>query len=162
MMALQFAPCPVLNQPGCAVRALEPMATGPTQRKRCITPPVQKQHRLFTIGKGFCQPFFQRRRDPAIALRFVLADVDDLDTWQHRHTMTAAKLNMLIAPGFNIGQGFKRRGRRRQHDGNVAEMRPCHRHVAGMIHHAIFLLERVFVFLVDHDQAKIMIGQEKG
>ncbi len=44
---------------------------------------------------------------------------------------------------------------------NVADRGPYHGHVAGMIDDAVFLLEARIVFLVDHDQSEILIGEEQ-
>ena len=63
------------------------------------------------------------------------------------------------APGIDLGLD---RGRRRnQHDRDVGAARPHHRHVAGVVAHAVLLLVGGVVLLVDHDQPEIGIGQEQ-
>ena len=48
-----------------------------------------------------------------------------------------------------------------QHDRNLGDPRAHHRHVAGVIVHAVFLLVGRVVLLIDDDQAEVRIRQEQ-
>ena len=66
-----------------------------------------------------------------------------------------------IAPAPRIHLGLDRRRRRRQHHRKLGDVGAHHRHVAGMIVHAVFLLVDRVMLLIDDDEAEIGIGQEQ-
>ena len=90
-----------------------------------------------------------------------MAQIDRLD---RRHALAAEPLrqcNAPVAAAPRIDFGLERRRRRRQHHRNFRDVAAHHRHVAGMIVHAVFLLVGRIVLLIDDDQAEIGIGQKQ-
>ena len=70
-------------------------------------------------------------------------------------------MNAPITAFFDIHHGLQRGRRRRQNNGNIFDLRPRHRHIAGMIDNAFFLFESGFMFFINHDQAQIFKRQEQ-
>ena len=66
-----------------------------------------------------------------------------------------------VAPGLGIGQALQAGRGADQHAGGLGKPRPHHGHVAGVVDHALLLLEGGLVFLVHHHQAKVGVGQEQ-
>ncbi len=62
--------------------------------------------------------------------------------------------NQPIAFALGVGPGFQRRRGRAEQDRNTQQARAKNRHVARRVAHAVLLLERWIVLLVDDDQAK--------
>ena len=101
------------------------------------------------------------RRDEAAAHRRFTPQIDRLDMG---HVLTAEPCRQhhaLITALARIDFGFDRRCRRRQHDRNLRDMRPHHRHVAGMVMCTLVLLVGLVVLLIDDDQPQIGIGQKQ-
>ena len=137
------------------------MAAGAAQSQRRIAAPVEKQQRLLTPLHRVLNRFRQRRRDEPPARRRRAAQVDGLDL---RHVLAAEprrQRHARIAPLARVHLGFDRRRRGGQHDGNLRDVRTHHRHVAGVIMHAVALLIGLVVLFIDDDQTKIRIGQKQ-
>ena len=103
----------------------------------------------------------ERRRDEAAARRRLAAQIDRLD---RRHALAAEPLRQgdaAIAAAPRIDLGLERRRRRRQHHRDLRDVAAHHRHVAGVIVHAVLLLVGRIVLLIDHDEAEIGIGQKQ-
>ena len=151
----------MIDQPCIAMRALQPEPAGPAERERRIAAPIEKQQRLIAALERRLHGFGEPRRDIAPARRAFAAQIDCFD----RRLMLAAEAlgqrDAGVATAPRVHLGLDRRRRRRQHDGNFRDVRPHHRHVAGVIAHAILLLVGRVVLLIDDDEAEVGIGQEQ-
>ena len=90
-----------------------------------------------------------------------LAQIDGLDL---RHVLAAEprrQRHALIAPLAGVHLGLHRRRRRGQHDRDLGDRGPHHRHVAGVIMRAVLLLVGLVVLLIDDHQAELGIGQKQ-
>ena len=151
----------VIDQPGVAVRAGETKAAGAAQGQRRVAAAIEKQQRLLAALERGLHRAGEHRRDETAARRRRLAQIDRLDRRQKLAAEALRQRQFLIAPAPRIDYGFERRRRRRQHDRNARDMAAHHRHVAGVIVHAVFLLVGGVVLFIDDDQAEIGIGQEQ-
>ena len=161
MVAHESAPEAMVDQPCIAMRALQPEPAGPAQRERRIAAPVEKQERLVAAFERHLHGFGERRRDIAARRRSFAAQIDRLD---RRLTLAAEALGQReagVAPAPCVHLGLDRGRRRSQHNGNFRDMRPHHRHVAGVVAHAVLLLVGRVVLLIDDDEAEVGIGQEQ-
>ena len=161
MMANQLAAEAVIDQPGVAVRAGEAKAAGAAQRQRRKTAAIEKQQRLLAPLQRGRNRAGKRRRYETARRRPLMAQIDRLD---RRHGLAAealGQLQPLIAAAPRIDLGFERRRRRGEHHRNARDMAAHHRHVAGVVAHAVLLLVGRIVLLIDHDQPEIGIGQEQ-
>ena len=75
--------------------------------------------------------------------------------------MARRQLQMGVAPACGIDEAFQRRRGAGQHHRAVLDPRPHHRHVAGVIDGAVLLLEGLFVFFIDDDQAQFGKGRNR-
>ena len=71
------------------------------------------------------------------------------------------QMQMRVAAAPRVHFALDRRRRRREHDRDFLLARAHHRHVAGVIAHAVLLLVGGVVLLIDDDQPEIGIGQEQ-
>ena len=78
-----------------------------------------------------------------------------------RAAETLGQMNALVAPAPRIDFRFDRRRRRGQHHRNFRDAAAHHRHVAGVIMRAVFLLVGRVVFFIDDDKPEIGIGQKQ-
>ena len=83
MMADQRAAEAMLDQPGVAIGTAEAMAAAAAQRQGRIAAPIEEEQRLLAARDGLGRLRRQTRRDPAPALRALVAHVDRLDA-RHR------------------------------------------------------------------------------
>src|SRR6266567_9106617 len=130
MMADELAPEAVIDQPGVAVRTIEPEAAGAAQRERRIAATIEEQQGLLTAFQRRLHRTGKTRRDEASARRAFAPQVDRLD---RRFALTAKaqrQREAMIASAPRVDLGFDRRRRGRQDDRYVGEMRAHHRHVA--------------------------------
>src|SRR5262249_59888448 len=65
-----------------------------------------------------------------------------------------------IPTGLGVDVAFDRGGGRGQHHGVLGEAAAHNGHVAGLVVHAIFLLEASVVLFVNDDEPQILVGQE--
>ena len=75
--------------------------------------------------------------------------------------MALAKLELAVAAGLDHVPCFERGGGGGEDHRNVLEPGPHHRHVAGVVLDAVFLLEGGLVRFVDDDEAEVGVGQEQ-
>ncbi len=81
--------------------------------------------------------------------------VDDAYFRQHRVGYGATFHDQaFVTPRLCMGEGFKRGRGAAQDDGNALVFGAIHRQIARRIAHALLLLERGVVLLVNHDQAQ--------
>ena len=81
-----------------------------------------------------------------------------------RQMLAAETLRQMqpgVAPAPRIDLGLDRGRGGSKHDRNSGNVAAHHRHVAGMVVHAVLLLVGRIVLLIDHDQAEIRVGQEQ-
>ena len=84
MMADQPPLEAVIDQPGVAIRTLQPEAAGAAQRERRIAAAVEKQQRLLAALERHLHRFGEPRRDEAAARRALAPQIDRLDRRQMR------------------------------------------------------------------------------
>ena len=161
MVADQHAAEAVIDQPGIAIRAGETEAAGAAQSQRRIAAAIEKQQRLLLALQRGLDRAGERRRDEAAARRPLGAQIDRLD---RRHALAAEALRQRkprVAAAPCIDLGLERRRRRGQHHRDLGDVAAHHRHVAGVVVHAVFLLIGGVVLFIDDDQPEIGIGQEQ-
>ncbi len=161
VMAHQLALETVIDQPCIAIGAGEAKSAGAAQGERRIAAAVEEQQRLLPAFQRDLDRPGQSRRDEAAARRALAGEIDRLDAG---HVLAAEPLRQLqaaIAPAPRIHLGLDRRRRRRQHHRKPGDVAAHHRHVAGVIVHAVFLLVDRVMFFIDDDQAEIGVGQEQ-
>ena len=89
MVADQPPPEAMIDQPGVAVLAGQPMAAGVAQRQRRKAAAVEEQQRLLAALQRDLHRLRQPRRDEAAARRAFAAQVDRLDRRQVLRRRTA-------------------------------------------------------------------------
>ncbi len=151
----------MLDQPGVAVRALQPKPALPAQGKRRVAAAIEEQQGLLLALERERDRLRQPRRDEAAARWALGPQVDRLDCRQMLAAEAFRERKLAVAPAPRIHLGFNRGGRGSQHDRDVGFARAHHRQVAGVVAHAVFLLVDGVVLLIDDDQAEIRIGQEQ-
>ena len=155
MVALQPPRGAVFHQPGGAIRAAQPMATGAAKREWRIAAPVQEQHGLFAALERFSHGGHQSGTQEAPARRAFAPKVNQANLRQHRATVPRRQMAFSVAPGTGIGERFKRGCGANQNARRIRQARPHHGHIARVIDHAFFLFEGGFMFFIHHNQAKI-------
>ena len=161
-MADQSFALPVLDQPGCAVGALEPMAAFSAESEGRIAPTIDEQHRLLTGCQG---PGYRCRQgwgDESTPRRRVRSQIDNLDAGHRGTAVTVRQVDAAVACGSDIHIRLQRRRRGCKDDRAFAQPCPHHRHVAGVVTDAVLLLEAAVMFLIDHNQSEIGKRQEQG
>ena len=151
----------VIDQPGVAIGAGEAEAAGAAQRQRRIAAAIEKKQRLLAALQRDFYRARERRRDEAAGRRPLAAQIDRLD---RRQTLAAEALGQrepLIAAAPGIDFGLQRGRRRDQQHRNARDVAAHHRHVAGVVAHAVLLLVGRIVLLIDHDEAEIGVGQKQ-
>ena len=98
--------------------------------------------------------FGEPRRDEAAARRPLAAQIDGLDRRQMLAAEPLRQMQVRVAAALGIHHGLDRRRRRGEHDRDFRLARAHHRHVAGVIAHAVLLLVGGVVLLIDDDQAR--------
>src|SRR4051812_876267 len=86
MMADELAFETMIDQPGVAVRTVEPEAAGAAERERRIAAPIEEQQSLLTAFQRGLHGAGETRRDEAAARRAFALQVDRLD---RRFALTA-------------------------------------------------------------------------
>ena len=117
---------------------------------------------MFPPLEIFLQRVDQCRRQPVAARRDILRQIQRLDIRHRRATEPCWQFEQLIVSLFDLMPGLDRWRGRRQYYRNLLVQPAHHRNIAGMIAHAVFLLEAGLVRLVDDDQAEIGVRQEQG
>ena len=161
VVALQPPLRPVLHQPGGAVRAAHPVAAVAAERQRRVAAAVQEQHRLLAARERLADRLDQHRAEEAPALRRPGAQVDRLDRRQPGPAVALRQAQRGVAPALHVVERLQARRRGNQHAGGAGQPRPHHRHVAGVVDHAVLLLEGGLVLLVHHHEAEVGEGQEQ-
>ncbi|MEY9106359.1 hypothetical protein ABH999_002555 [Bradyrhizobium yuanmingense] len=151
----------MIDQPGIADGAGEAMAAGTAQRQRRIAAAIEEEQRLLAPLDRGPDLAGEPRRDEAAARGRLAAQIDGLDM---RHVLAAearGQRDALIAVLARIDLGFHRRRRGGQHDRNFCDMSAHHRHVTGVVVHAVVLLVGLVVLLIDDDEAKIGVREKQ-
>ena len=162
MMADQPAAEAMIDQPGVAVRAGEAEAAGAAQRQRRIAAAIEEQQRLLAALERGLHRLGEPRRDEAAARRaFARAGRSPRSAGRCWPPKRSGRCRRAIAAAPRVDLGLDRRRRRGQHDRDFGDARAHHRHVAGVIAHAVLLLVGGVVLLIDDDQAEIGVGQEQ-
>ena len=151
----------VIDQPGVAVRAGHAVTAGVAQRQRRKAAAIEEQQRLLAALERDLHRFGEPRRDETPARRSFAAKIDGLDRRQMLAAEPLRQMQVDVAAAPGVHHGLDRRRRGGEHDRNFGLARAHHRHVAGVIAHAVLLLVGRVVLLIDHDQAKVGIGQEQ-
>ena len=161
-MADEPPPEAMIDQPGVAVRAGEPVAAAAAERERRKAAAVEEQQRLLAALDRGLHRLGEPRRDEAPARRaLALRDRSPRCRADAGRRSAPAAMQLLVAAAPRVHFGLDRRRRRRQHDRDAADARAHHRHVAGVIAHAVLLLVGGVVLLIDDDQAEIGVRQEQ-
>ena len=84
------------------------------------------------------------------------AHIDKMQIGHCRIAETRMQVNGVVTPRTAVDLAFHRRRGRNQHDREFGDTRPHHRHVAGIIEDAIFLLVSGVVLFIDNDETKIV------
>ena len=161
MVAHQPAPEAVIDQPGVAIRAGDAEAALPAERERRKAAAIEEQQRLLAALERALHRLGEPRRDVAAARRAFGAQIDRLDSRQVRPAEALRQVEVPVASAPRIDLALDRGGRRGQHDRNIGAAGAHHRHVAGVVAHAVLLLVGGVMLLVDHEQPEIRIGQEQ-
>ena len=151
----------VIDQPGVADGAGKTMPAGAAQCQRRITAAIEEQQRLLAPLDRVLDLLGQPRRNETAARRRLPPQIDRLDL---RHVLAAeprGQRDALVAAPARIDLGLDRGRCGGQHDRNFGDVSAHHRHVAGMIMRALFLLVGLVVLLVDDDQTEIGVGQKQ-
>ncbi len=152
----------MFHHPRVAMVAADLRPAGTAQRHRRITAAVEKQHRLFAapdaVGHAFCKGF----GDPAVSGQAFAAHVDGLHDRHRGRAEAGGQVQSGILACLGIGPTFKAGRGGRQHHWATDDRGAKHRHVAGIVKDTVFLLVGGVVFLIHHDQAKVLERQEKG
>ncbi len=160
-VAHQRAAEAVVDHPGRALAAGEAVPAGAAQRQGRVAAAVEEQQRLPAVRDRVGDGGGERRRDPAAARRGIPAHVDRRQRRHGAAGVARCEPQVAVAPRLGVDAGFERRGRRGQHHGGLLEAAAHHRHVAGVIAHAVVLLVGGLVFLVDDDEPEVGEGQEQ-
>ena len=155
VMADEPPPEAVIDEPGVAIRAGKAIAAGAAERERRIAAPIEKQQRLLLAFERELDLLGEAGCDKPAARRTLAGEIDRLD---HRQGLAAEPFGQCepaIAPAARIHLGLHRGRRRGEHDRYLGDMGTHHRHVAGVVAHAVLLLVGRVVLLIDHDQAEI-------
>ena len=153
---------PMLDHPGGAIGAVNPVAAGPAQGQRRKAAPVEEQQRLLAALEILLQRLDESRRQPVAARRHILREIQRLDIGHRRAPKTRRQLEQFIIALLDLVLALDRRCGRRQDHRDLFVQSAHHRDIAGVIAHPVFLLEAGLVRLVDDDQAKSGIRQEQG
>ena len=150
----------MLHHPCIAVITADLMPAGPANRYRGKAATVQEQQRLFALFHPRCDLTGQCFRNPAIPRQPFLAHVDRLHGWQFRRPEPRPQIQPRILARLDIHPTLKAWRRRGQHNRCPHNRRPKHRHIARVIKNAFLLLVASIMFLIDHDQPKLLKRQE--
>ena len=161
MMADELAAEAVVHQPGVAVGAGKPEAAGAAQRQRRVAAAIEEQQCLLLALQRDLHRLGEARRHKAPARRAFAGEIDRLDGGQVRTAEPLRQMQPPITPAPRIHLGLDRGRRRRQHHGDFGDVGAHHRHVAGVIVHAVLLLVRGVVLFIDDDEAEVCIGKEQ-
>ena len=136
-----------------------PQALHKRQRREAAA--VEEQQRLLAALQRDLHRLGQPRRDEAPARRPLAPQIDGLDRRQMLAAEPLRQMQMRVAAALGVHHGLDRRRGGGEHDRNFGLARAHHRHVAGVIAHAVLLLVGGIVLLIDHDQTQVGIGQEQ-
>jgi hypothetical protein len=149
---------------GAALAARDPAARGAGQHRR-IAAPVEEDEALFAALQTLTEGAQQDAGQPV--LQFLEPRVDALHGRQAGvgHRALAQREQRVARRRARIGRvrpALQRRRRRTEHDRNAAFARAEDGDVARRVAHAVLLLERGVVLLVDDDQPEVGQGGEDG
>ncbi len=161
MMAHEGAAETVFDEPGRTLRTGEAVPAGAAQGQGGVATAVQEQQRLLAARDGLGHGVGEARRDPAPARRPLPPEVDGRDGGQAASAVTRRQPKVGVASRLGVDAAFEGRRRRGQDHRGTFEPASHHRHVAGMVGHAIVLLVGGLMLLVDDDQAEVGEGQEE-
>ena len=83
----------------------------------------------------------------------MLPQVERGDLRQDGANVAGVQRQMAVATALDVGERFQAGRGGHQHGWGGRQPGAHHGHVAGMVDHALLLLERGFVLLIHHDQA---------
>ena len=161
VVALQQAALAVLHQPGRAGAAGEAVAAMPAKRQRRVAAAIEKQHGLLAPGERLGNGVDERRRQEAATLGRFEAQIDGFHARQRRAAVAGGEGQPPVAALLGIGHGFQAGRGRDQDDRRRLQPGAYHGHVAGVVDHALLLLEGRFMFLVDDDEAETRERQKE-
>ena len=87
----------MFDQPGRAIRALEPVAAAPAEGQRRVAPTVEEQERLLAVGDRLLDRAVETRRDPMAARRLVPLEVERRDPRHRAVAEPARQFQMRVA-----------------------------------------------------------------
>ena len=161
MVARKPANQPVFDHPTCAIGTLKAVATCSAQGKRRKAAAVEEQQALLAAFHALFQRLEQCGRNPMLTLGRVQGEIDGLDFRHFGRAEPRRDFQPLIAANCDHMARFQRGRGRRQHDGKAFKAATHHGNIAGMVPHAIFLLETALMRFVDDDEPQIGKGQEQ-
>ena len=151
----------VIDQPGVAVRTGHAVTAGVAQGQRREAAAIEEQQRLLAALQRDLHRLGQSRRDEASARRRLAPQIDGFDRGQMLAAEPFRQMQMRVAAALGVHHGLDRRRGGGEHDRNFRLARAHHRHVAGVIAHAVLLLVGRIVLLIDDDQTQIGIRQKQ-
>ena len=162
MVAGEAANQSVFDHPCRAIGAFEAVPTIAAQRKGRIATAIEEQQALFAALQPLFQCLEQCWRNPCAALGLILRKVDGFNARKFGGAEAGRDFEAFVAPYAHHMAAFERGCGTRQHHRKAFEAPAHHCDVAGMVTHAIFLLETDLMGLIDDNQPGIGKGQEQG
>ncbi|MBE7452555.1 MAG: hypothetical protein HS111_27850 [Kofleriaceae bacterium] len=138
-----------------AVPAAERVAAGLAHHEGREAAAVEEQDRLLAGSQGLVDGAGQRRRQHALAVGQPAPEVDDLDRRQRGARGAAGHDQEPEAAGAGGGVGLEARGGRAQDGDGAGALGADQGDVAAVVAHALVLLERAVVLLVDDDHPQV-------
>ena len=138
------------------------MAAGTAECERRVAAAVEEQQRLLLLGERLGHGRDQHRRKPFSPLRGMLAQIDGLHIRELGAGVATGQMHVTVAARSGIDVALDRRCGRGQDHRVLGQAAAHDAHVAGLVVHAVLLLETRVVLLVDDDQAEVHEGQEEG
>src|SRR3546814_5279058 len=126
-------------------------ATVVADQHRRITASVLEHPRLLATRQAGADGIGHLSRQAGV--EWPLADIDHPHLRRPGVAGALVQTQVAVAPGTGMSEGFQCRRRRTEQHRNTELFAAHQRQVTGMVTHAVVLLVRAIVFLVDHNQA---------
>ena len=141
MVAGQPPRQPVLDQPGAAIGALEPVTAIAAQGERSIAAAVEEQQRLLAPFEPQFHLPDQPGGKPAPALGLFGTQVNNFDLGEAGTAKPARQLNLAVDPGLGQLHRFECGGGAGEDHRNTFKPGADHRDIAAVVAHSVVLLE---------------------
>ena len=151
----------MLDQPACAIGALETVAACSAQRQGRIAAAVEIEQNLLAALNRFRDVAHQTRRQEFAAGWCIRFQINGADFRHWSPAMALGQAEMGVTALRRIDAAFDGRGGGRQDNGQIFNAAAHHRHIAGVVMDTIFLLIGCFMLLIDDDQAQIGVREKQ-